>query len=448
MPANLVLLDIVDFDVILGMDWLHYNLAKLDCYEKIVTFHWPSLPMVTFVSVLSGLKHNVIFSVRAKRLLRKGCQYYLAHVVLNEDTSTHVEDVRVVRCFPDVFPYDLPGLPPAREVKFTIDLLPDDLFDQLQGACVFSKMDLRSGYYQLKIRSKDVFKIAFRTRYGHYWFLVMQFELTNAPAAFMDLMNRVFKPYLDSPGYFGRSLESSCSEELGTAMDRYRSTEFPRLSSFQQLKYCLTYAPVLALPNDSGNFEIYSDALLNGLGGVLMQHGRGDRMYMSNIAELKKEILDEAHISAYAMHPGSTKMYHTIRPFYYWPGMKREIVEYVSRCAICQQVKAERKKPFGLMHTFPVPQWKWEDITLDFMYKLPRMRNVYADIWVIVVQLTKLAHFIPIREKYSLSRLAELFISEIVKYHGVLVSIISDRDPRFTSKFQVALGSSWFEIAL
>ena len=159
------------------------------------------------------------------------------------------------------------------------------------------------------------------------------------------------------------------------------------------------------------------------------------RMYMSNIEELKKEILDEAHISAYAMHPGGTKMYHTIRPFYYWPGMKREIVEYVSMCAVCQQVKAERKKRFGLMQPLPVPQWKWENITMDFVYKLPRTRNGYDGVWVIVDRLTKSGHFIPVREKYSLNKLAELFLLKIVKYHGVPVSIISNRDPRFTSKF-------------
>ncbi|CAN6557511.1 unnamed protein product [Malus baccata var. baccata] len=95
--------------------------------------------------------------------------------------------------------------------------------------------------------------------------------------------------------------------------------------------------------------------------GMLMQKGR---LYMPNNTDLKKEILDEARVSTYAMHPRGTKMYHTIRPIYYWPGMKSEIAEYVSRCAICQQVKAERKKPFRLMQSLPVPQWKWEDSSL------------------------------------------------------------------------------------
>ena len=99
------------------------------------------------------------------------------------------------------------------------------------------------------------------------------------------------------------------------------------------------------------------------------------------------------------------------------------------------KLKPERKKPFGLMQPLPVPEWKWENITMDFVYKLPRTRNGYDGIWVIVDRLTKLAHFIPVREKYSLSKLAELFISKIVKYHGTPVGIISDRDPRFTSKF-------------
>ncbi|KAM1798221.1 hypothetical protein ACFX12_032316 [Malus domestica] len=274
MLANLMLLDNMDFDVILGTDWLHYNRAKIDCYGKTVTFHYPGLPEVTFVGEPSGVRHGIISAMKAKKLLSKGCQGYLAHVVLNDDAPSSVEDVRVVRYFSDVFPKDLPGLPPDREVEFVIDLLPcmnpisltpyrmalaelrelkvqlqelvnkgfiqpstspwrppvlfvrkkdrtlrlcidyrqlnrvtiknrypltrkDDLFDQLRGVCVFSKIDLRLVYYQLKIKNEDVPKTAFRTRYGHYEFLVMPFGLTNAPVAFMDLMNRVFQPYLD-----------------------------------------------------------------------------------------------------------------------------------------------------------------------------------------------------------------------------------------------------------
>ncbi|KAM1643753.1 hypothetical protein ACFX2K_013545 [Malus domestica] len=118
--------------------------------------------------------------------------------------------------------------------------------------------------------------------------------------------------------------------------------------------------------------------------------------------------------------------------------MKREIAEYVSWFIVCQQVKAERKKPFGRIQPLPVPQWKWENITMDFVYKLPCTQNGFDGIWVIVDRLTKSAHFIPVREKYHLNKLAKLFITKIVKYHGVLVNIISDRDLRFTSKFWIA----------
>ncbi|XP_068344177.1 uncharacterized protein [Pyrus communis] len=124
MPANIIPLDIVDFDVILGIDWLHFNRANIDYYGKTVTFHRPGLLVVTFVGEQSGVRHDVISIVRAKRLLSKGCQGYLAHVVLNDVAPCSVEDVRVVRHFPDVFPDDLPGLPPDRDVEFTIDLLP------------------------------------------------------------------------------------------------------------------------------------------------------------------------------------------------------------------------------------------------------------------------------------------------------------------------------------
>ncbi|KAJ0017607.1 hypothetical protein Pint_10283 [Pistacia integerrima] len=179
-----------------------------------------------------------------------------------------------------------------------------------------------------------------------------------------------------------------------------------------------------------------------GSNGTLML---GNRMCVPNQKELKREILEEAHSSAYALHPGSTKMYRTLREHYWWSGMKREIAEFVSRCLICQQVKAEHQRPEGPLQPLPIPEWKWEHITMDFVIGLPRTRNGHDNIWVIVDRLTKSAHFLPIKMTYSLDKLASLYVSEIIRLHGAPVSIVSDRDPRFTSRFwpslQNALGT-------
>ena len=165
----------------------------------------------------------------------------------------------------------------------------------------------------------------------------------------------------------------------------------------------------------------------------------GNRLCVSNDETLKQEILDEAHNSAYAMHPGGTKMFRTLREHYWWPNMKREITAFVSKCLICQQVKAERQKPSGLLQPLPIPEWKWEHITMDFVFKLPRTQSGHNGIWVIVDRLTKSAHFLPVREKYTLDRLARLYVNEVVRLHGVPESIVSDRDSRFTSRFWNAL---------
>ena len=125
--------------------------------------------------------------------------------------------------------------------------------------------------------------------------------------------------------------------------------------------------------------------------------------------------------------------------------MKKDIAQFVAQCLLCQQVKAEHQRPAGSLQPLAIPEWKWEHIAMDFVIRLPTSLGGNNSIWVIVDRLTKSAHFLPMKVNFSLERLAYLYIKEIVRMHRVLISIVSDRDPRFTSRFwcslQKALGT-------
>ena len=176
-------------------------------------------------------------------------------------------------------------------------------------------------------------------------------------------------------------------------------------------------------------------------GGLLFER----RLCVPSDSAVKTELLSEAHSSPFSMHPGSTKMYQDLKRVYWWRNMKREVAEFVSKCLVCQQVKAPRQKPAGLLQPLSVPEWKWENVSMDFITGLPRTLRGFTVIWVVVDTLTKSAHFIPGKSTYTATKWAQLYMSEIVRLHGVLVSIVSDRDARFTSKFwkglQAAMGT-------
>ena len=777
--GDLIELSFREFDVILGMDWLSRHRAIVDCRMKRVTLRTPNDSEVIFIGERPNHLSNVISSTIARKMVRKGCEAYLAYVIDTVKARPNVSDIPTVSDFPDVFPEELPGLPPQREIEFTIDIVPgatsasitpyrmaplelkelklqlqellekgfirpsvspwgalvlfvnkkdgtlrlcidyrqlnkstvknkyslpriDDLFDQLKGASIFSKIDLRSGYHQLKIKDADVHKTDFRTRYGHYEFLVMSFGLTNAPAAFMDLMNRVFRSYVDQfvvvfidgilvylkdreshdtqvrvvleilrkeqlyaklnkcefwltevsflghivseegirvdpkkievviewkpprnvtkvrsflglAGYYRRFVKgfSMIAAPMTRLLQKNVKYEWSKKcqGSFEKLKAFLTEAPVLTQPTRGKEYVIYSDASLNGLGCVLMQEGKvvayasrqlkpheknyptydlelaaivfalkiwrhylygekcfiytdhksfkylpsqrelnlrlrrwmelikdydcvidyhprkanvvadalsrktvqtlralnanlslsddgvvvaeliarlnllnrvlvaqkkyekisaiidqigdgketeftvnengvlyyKDRVCVPDDDELRKAILEEAHSGSFAIHPSSTKMYQDLKMSFWWSGMKKDVSEFVTKCLVCQRVKAEHQVPSGLLQTIRIPEWKWDRITMDFFVGLPLTGRKHDSVWVIVDRLTKSAHFLPVRTDYSLDKLAELYIKEIVRLHGILVSIILDLDPRFTSRFwgklQEAMGT-------
>ena len=170
-----------------------------------------------------------------------------------------------------------------------------------------------------------------------------------------------------------------------------------------------------------------------------------DWVCVPNDDELKKFILKEAHIGSFSMHPGSTKMYQDLKTSYWWSGMKRDVSEFVTKCMVCQKVKAEHQVPSGLLQPIKILEWKWDRIIMDFVVGLPVTGRKHDLVWVVVDRLTKSAHFLPVRTDYSLDKLADLYIRKIVRLHEIPISIISDSDPRFTSRFwgklQEALGT-------
>ncbi|GKE36386.1 putative reverse transcriptase domain-containing protein, partial [Tanacetum coccineum] len=468
-----------------------------------------------------------------QKYIERGCLIFLARVtkkeIENESEEKRLEDVRTVRNFPEVFPDDLPGLSPTRQVEFQIDLVPSAAIGTssvqistngtariLQGSRVYSKIDLRSGYHQLRVREEDIPNTAFRTRYGHYELQVMPFGLTNAPAIFMDLMNRHITKLTQ------KNVKFDWSEREEAA--------------FQLLKQKLCSAPILALPEGSENFMVYCDASRKGLGAVLMQrekhildhkelnmrqrrwlellsdydceiryhpgkanvvadamsrkerikplrvralvlmislnlpvqileaqvearkeenyetkdlcgmikklepHADGTlclngRSWIPCFGDLRELIMHESHKSKYSVHPGSDKMYQDLKKLYWWPNMKAEIATYVSKCLTCAKVKVEYQKPSGLLVQPVILVWKWENITMDFVTKLPKTSTGQDTIWVIVDRLIKSAHFLPMKETDSMEKLTRQHLKEVFLRHGVPVSIISDRDSKFTSHF-------------
>nr|GEU90285.1 putative reverse transcriptase domain-containing protein [Tanacetum cinerariifolium] len=352
--------------------------------------------------------------------------------------------------------------------KFTIKKrypLPriDNLFDQLQGSSTNSKIDLRSGYHQLRVRDEDIPKTVFRTRYEHYEFQVMPFGLTNKPAVFMDLMNHVCKPYLDKFVIvfiddiliYSRNKEEH-KDHLRIILELLKKEKL--YAKFSKCDFWISIMQFLRHIIDSQGIHVDPakiEVVKNWASPTTPTEVRqflGLASYYQRFIEERFEhettplvriarrlrldlIMHESHKSKYSIHPCSDKMYQDLKKLYWWPNMKAIIAEYVGKYLTCSRVKAEYQKPSSLPIQPEIPTWKYERITMDFVTKLPKTSSEHDTIWVIVDRLTKLAHFIPTREADSMETLTMLYIKEIVSWHRVPISIISDHDSHFTSRF-------------
>ncbi|GJR93837.1 putative reverse transcriptase domain-containing protein [Tanacetum coccineum] len=202
--------------------------------------------------------------------------------------------------------------------------------------------------------------------------------------------------FIGLAGYYHRFIENFSKIAKSLAILTQKSKNFDwgeeQERAFQTLKDKLCNAPFLALSDGLKDFVVYCDVSDLGLGPL-----NGDVRIL---------IMDEAYKSKYSVHPGADKMYYDLRD-----------------------------RPSGLLQQPEIPEWKWEKTIMDFVTKLPRTSNGHDTIWVIMDRLTKSAHFLPMREDYKMDRLAKLYLNEIVARHGIPISIISDHDSRFTSRF-------------
>jgi hypothetical protein len=151
-----------------------------------------------------------------------------------------------------------------------------------------------------------------------------------------------------------------------------------------------------------------------------------ERLVVPRREALKKKILDKAHTLRYSIHPGSTKMYHDLRQPFWWTRMKCETTHYISECDTCRKVKADYMRLGGLLQPLSIPEWKWDDISMDFIMGLPLTACKFDSIWEIMDQLSKSAHFIPVHTRYDVPRYAEIYIARVLCLHGVPKTIISD----------------------
>ncbi|GKA12448.1 putative reverse transcriptase domain-containing protein [Tanacetum coccineum] len=379
------------FDVIIGMDWLVSHDAIIIC---------------------------VISYIKARKYIERGCHLLLAHVTEKEKSEKRLEDVPVICDFPEVFPDDLPGLPPSRQVEFKIDLVP--------GAAPVPRAPNRLAPSEIKELSKQLKELlekGFIRPSSSPWGAPLesvQFlgHVINSEGVYVDPakieaiknwhvptsltevrqfigLAGVHNTFRYHPGK-ANVVADALSRKVRDKPLRVRSLV---MSTCTDLSERILKAQLEAMKQENVKVENLGRLLKP----IFEIHSNGiryikNRVWLPLLGGLRDLIMHESHKSKYSIHPGFDKMYQDMKKLYWWPNMKADIATYVSKCLTCAKVKAEHQRPSGLLQQPEIPEWKWEHITMDFVTSLPRTPSGYDSIWVIVDRLTKSAHFVPMKK--------------------------------------------------
>ncbi|XP_072060315.1 uncharacterized protein [Arachis hypogaea] len=430
---DLICLSMVGLEMILGFDWLSKNRILLDCFERTIRF----MPEGENRAVVAtGYYLNSVMV----HYSGEECQGYILLAANALGDAQNLDQIPMVRDFPEVFPEDIPEFPPQREIEFAIELVP--------GARPVSIAPYRMAPIELaELKTQvfspflDKFVVVFiddilvysKTVKEHEEHLRIVLRILKEQKFYAKLSKCEFwKEEVKFLGHVANVVADALSQKSLTIV-WMRIKEEELVDKFVDLKLDISEVAGRACLNQlqiSSTFkseiqraqqdEQKFQQLFQPVGDKRREEFTKDdeglwrykgRICIPDVGSLRRDLLLEAHNSGFSIHPGSTKMYYDLKKMFWWPGMKGDVATVVSKCLTCQKVKIEHQKPSGMLQPLEIPQWKWEGIAMDFVTGLPRTRSGFDAIWVI----------------------------EIVRLHGVPSSIVSDRDPRFTSRFWGAL---------